>query len=137
MHVTPVVDYTHYDWDSPAPAAAAFTGSCSGHFPTRLPTHSTAPMRRNSLPCAPSRPLRSALELLNHPFVLRQCQAFAERLARLTPKLESQLAAAFELAYARPAAADELRELGAYAARYGLINACRLIFNSNEFLYVN
>ena len=45
--------------------------------------------------------------------------------------------AAIELAYGRPAAADEVELLSAYAGRHGLANLCRLIFNSNEFLYVN
>ncbi len=34
-------------------------------------------------------------------------------------------------------APDEIKLLSAYAARHGLANACRIIINSNEFLYVN
>ena len=47
VHVTPVVDYTDYDWDRPAPAGEASTGSCSGPFPIRSWTAWTRPTHRN------------------------------------------------------------------------------------------
>jgi hypothetical protein len=31
----------------------------------------------------------------------------------------------------------ELRKLKAYAAKHGLANTCRIILNSNEFMFVN
>ena len=40
-------------------------------------------------------------------------------------------------AYGRTAGSEELSLLAHYAARHGLVNLCRLIFNSNEFLFVN
>jgi hypothetical protein len=41
------------------------------------------------------------------------------------------------LTLGRAPAADEAKLLGTYAARYGLENACRLMFNSNEFLFLD
>ena len=32
---------------------------------------------------------------------------------------------------------DATKELAAYASKHGLANLCRLIFNSNEFMFVN
>ena len=52
-------------------------------------------------------------------------------------RVDEQVRAAFELAYGRQAAVDEVELLSAYAARHGLANLCRLIVNSNEFLFVN
>jgi hypothetical protein len=138
VHVTPVVDYTRYDWDSPGACRRSvyrflfrtlpdpFTDALDGADASQLVairTESTTALQ--------------ALELLNHPFVLRQCQAFADRLVCMNPTLNAQLTAAFELAYGRPPEASELCALAPYAAHHGLVNACRLIFNSNEFLYVN
>ena len=52
-------------------------------------------------------------------------------------ELAGQIDAAFRLALGRPASTDEITELSAYATRHGLANACRLILNSNEFLFVH
>ena len=60
-----------------------------------------------------------ALELLNNPFVLRQCDRLAERLRRASPELEDQIRVAFLAAYGRPPAAEELSLLASYAARHG------------------
>ena len=78
-----------------------------------------------------------ALELLNNPFVLRQCEPFAERLRRASGKLDDQIRLAFLAAYGRPPDSEELTLLSSYAARHGLVNLCRMIINSNEFLFVN
>ena len=37
----------------------------------------------------------------------------------------------------RPPEKEEARELSDYAQRHGLANLCRLLFNSNEFMFVN
>ncbi len=123
---------------APAPAGAAFIGFCSGRCPIRSSMRSMVPTPRSSTAVRneSTTPLQ-ALELLNHPFVLRQCGAFAERLARTAPQLDQQVAAGFELAYGRPPATDELDAAVGLRARHGLANVCRLIINSNEFLYVN
>ena len=52
-------------------------------------------------------------------------------------RVDDQVRLAIELAYGREAAPDEVELLSAYAARHGLVNFCRMIINSNEFLFVN
>jgi hypothetical protein len=138
VHVTPVVDYTRYDLDGP--------GSCrrsTYRFLFRtLPdpffdaldaadSSSLTPVRNES-----STPLH-ALELLNNPFVLHQCEPFANHLRAAGPRLSDQIRFAFELAYSRTPAEQELAMLSSYAERHGLASLCRLIINSNEFIYVN
>ncbi len=138
VHVTPVVDYTDYDRDGPGsnrrsvyrflfrtlpdPFYDALDAADASQL-TAVRNESTTPLQ--------------ALTLLNNPFVLRQCEHFAGRLERLAPDLDHRIAAAFELTYGRPPAIDELTVLAAYVRRHGLANLCRLLFNSNEFLFVN
>ena len=45
--------------------------------------------------------------------------------------------ASFRLALAREPTADERQALEAYAKQYGLANACRVILNLNEFVFVD
>ena len=78
-----------------------------------------------------------ALSMLNNQFVTRQSERFAERLAVLKPTPPGQIQAACELALGRPPSRAEAKELLDYAKKHGLPNLCRLIFNGNEFMFVN
>jgi hypothetical protein len=78
-----------------------------------------------------------ALALRNDPFMVQQAEYFAERLRRMSPDLPRQIDAAYELAFGRPARAEEREALADYARKYGLANACRLLFNANEFLFID
>src|SRR5262249_34578043 len=138
VHVTPVVDYTRYDWDSPGaarrsvyrflfrtlpdPVFDALDAADSSQL-TAVRNESTTPLQ--------------ALALLNNPFVIRQCEHFARRLEASAPDLGGRITTAFELAYSRRPTAEEVALLADYARRHGLANLCRLIVNSNEFLFVN
>jgi hypothetical protein len=48
-----------------------------------------------------------------------------------------QVTSAFRLALGREPDADELALLVEYCTDHGLANTCRLIFNTNEFLFVD
>jgi hypothetical protein len=74
---------------------------------------------------------------LNSPFVLRQSEELAQLLENSCNSLDEKIMCAVELAYGRGASPAEVQPLRAYAVRHGLANLCRLIFNSNEFLFVN
>lgn len=78
-----------------------------------------------------------ALALLNDPFMIKQSELFAERLRRQNDQPARQIEAAYRLALGRSPSADEAPALTAYAAKHGLANACRLIFNMNEFVFVD
>ncbi|MGH7174583.1 MAG: hypothetical protein ACRELG_30315 [Gemmataceae bacterium] len=43
---------------------------------------------------------------------------------------------AYLLALGRPPTPDERTRLAAFAKKHGMANVCRLIFNSNEFLFI-
>ncbi len=78
-----------------------------------------------------------ALALLNNPFVVRQAELFAERLRAISSEASGQIEAAYRLALARNPTDEERRALADYVARHGLENLCRLIFNSNEFVFID
>ncbi|MEO6246766.1 MAG: DUF1549 and DUF1553 domain-containing protein, partial [Opitutaceae bacterium] len=89
-----------------------------------------------------------ALLLMNNDAVLARSSDLATRIAQEAPEtLETKLARAFALALSRPPTGDELLRLGQFydaqlALRGGnahrtLTDLCQVIFNLNEFIYVN
>ena len=88
-----------------------------------------------------------ALNLFNSPFTIQESQAFAARIeadiAKESPEhaadaesVRRQVDRAFQLAYARSPDAVEASASEAVVREYGLPTLCRVIFNSNEFLFV-
>ena len=89
----------------------------------------------------PRRPVTTtplqALALLNNAMVFDLADHFAKRIqARAGTDIDAQIETAFELAYARPATNDEVKHCRAFIQQQDLAALCRVIFNSNEFLYV-
>ena len=77
-----------------------------------------------------------SLSLLNNSFVLRMADATARRLETdQTTGVAAQIDHLFQLAYGRSASAAERAELSAFVEQYGLSAVCRVVFNSNEFVY--
>ncbi|MES1261351.1 MAG: DUF1553 domain-containing protein, partial [Acidobacteriota bacterium] len=72
-----------------------------------------------------------ALALLNNPFVLKQAEHLAERVQQEGGTLQ----AAYHLVLQREPTAAETKTLTAYLKREGLQNLCRLLLNTNEFLF--
>jgi hypothetical protein len=78
-----------------------------------------------------------ALTLLNDPFMIHQAERFAERLQSESPDLASQIDRAFQLTFARSPRPDERKLLANYIHEHGLVNACRVLLNANEFVFVD
>lgn len=78
-----------------------------------------------------------ALALLNNPFVVKQSEFFAERVRRSSPDLPGQIEAAYRLAFGRRPPELERDLLAGYARRHGLANACRVLLNANEFVFID
>jgi hypothetical protein len=138
VHVTPVVDYAPYDWESKGAGRRSvyrflFRTLPDPFFDTLDSADSSqlTPVRNES-----TTPLQ-ALVLLNNSFVICQTAHMARRLELMVPDAEGRVRALIELAYGRPATVEEVKMLGSHARRYGLENLCRLVVNSNEFLFVN
>ncbi|MFZ4986115.1 MAG: DUF1553 domain-containing protein [Blastocatellia bacterium] len=79
-----------------------------------------------------------ALTMLNNGLMISQARHLAARLEREQPGgLEQQIDRAFALAFGRTASKNERAALVAFAARHGLPNLSRAIFNLNEFAFVD
>jgi hypothetical protein len=78
-----------------------------------------------------------ALAMLNDAFMIQQAGYFAERLNRTGGSTASRIDAMFRLSLGRVATDEEKRLIGEYAEKHGLGNACRLVWNLNEFVFVD
>jgi mono/diheme cytochrome c family protein len=78
-----------------------------------------------------------ALALLNNPLLTRQAEHFAARVDSTAGDLIGKIEAAYRLALGRQPTASEAAALTRYANEFGLANACRVIFNSNEFVFID
>ena len=78
-----------------------------------------------------------ALAMLNNRFLVRQSEHIASSLTKTHSDPNAQLNTLFLRAYGRPAAPEERKQIAAYASEHGLANACRIILNSSEFLFVH
>ena len=70
-----------------------------------------------------------ALAAMNDPFVLRQCEHLAARAKDVEEIVR--------LVWSRPPTPAEAEALRGYAARHGMSNLARLLFNSNEFVFLD
>ena len=137
QQATPKLDYNAFDWKSPAAArrsiyrvvwrgiADPFMESLD--FPD---LGQLSPQRGFSVSALQS------LAVFNNDFVLHHSQVLAEQLTTKHPTVEEQVAQACRLIYLRDPSDDERVVLSAYARQHGLAALCRVLFNSNEFLFV-
>ncbi len=80
-------------------------------------------------------PLQS-LSLMNNAFVLLMADAVATRLQTNNTDVDAQVRELFRLAYGREAESKDVRLATPFIEKYGLPAYCRVVFNSNELLYV-
>lgn len=81
-------------------------------------------------------PLQS-LGLMNNDFVWRMANAFAHRLkTQAGPEIRKQISMACQIAYGRHAGKEDIELSVPFISEHGLAAWCRVIFNSNELLYV-
>ncbi len=133
------LDYEHFDPDAPAGRRRAIYRFLFRTVPDPL---------MDALDCPDGgavTPVRSvsttavqAFAMLNDRFLIRQSEQIAARLqASAGDAPEAQVDAACRLILLRPASAVERQNLAGYVGRHGLANACQLLLNSNEFLYLD
>jgi hypothetical protein len=78
-----------------------------------------------------------ALALSNNEFVLQQSRQFATRIEQEGRGTEGAIRRAFQLALQRNPDASELEAAKALVAAQDLFALCRMIFNMNEFVYID
>jgi hypothetical protein len=135
---SPVYDYAKFDIDSAAANRRSvyrfIVRSVPDPFMDRLdcPDASMITAKRNTTITA-----IQALALLNNPFMLRQAEHLAERVADMREVPEQQVVWLYRLALGRDPGREEAERLAQFTERYGLKNAARVILNSSEFLFVD
>ena len=135
---SPIYDYTRFDPTSPGAFRRSIYRFLVRSVPDPFmetmdcPDPSVLTAKRN-LTLTPLQ----ALSMLNNPFVLSQSSRCAGRIGTESKTVESQIERLYQLALSRSPSLDERNSMVAYARRHGLANACRVMFNSNEFVFVD
>jgi Protein of unknown function (DUF1553) len=134
---TPALDYAVYDWaDAGANRRSIYRYVWRGiadpfmealDFPD---LGLLAPTRSFSVSSL------QALTLYNNNFVLHHSGVLAKRAEAEANTLEAQVTRAVRLAWLREPSESERRDFGDFARTNGLPAFCRLLFNSDEFLFV-
>ncbi|MEY4199251.1 MAG: hypothetical protein RLZZ265_991 [Verrucomicrobiota bacterium] len=78
-----------------------------------------------------------ALTLLNNGLMVTMSKHFAAKLDAAGGNLGDKVDRAFREALARGPSLEERQSLTAYAQQHGLANTCRVLFNLNEFAFVD
>ncbi len=78
-----------------------------------------------------------ALALLNDRFMIRMAEHLADQVRARRSDLDGQIAEAVRATLQRLPTASESRRLASFAREFGLAETCRLLFNLNEFVYVD
>ncbi|MEK6270533.1 MAG: DUF1549 domain-containing protein [Planctomycetales bacterium] len=81
-------------------------------------------------------PLQS-LALLNNQLMLVMAAECANQAEEVGATIEQQVTSAFRNALSRDPSAAELSALSQYANNHGLANTCRVIYNLNEFVFID
>ncbi|HEX3997879.1 MAG TPA: PSD1 and planctomycete cytochrome C domain-containing protein [Pirellulales bacterium] len=138
VHVTPVVDYSKFDWNSDAGRRRSIYRFLFRTLPDPFMETLDCPsgdeitaVRTNSVT------VQQALALWNDAFIARHCEFLAARLQAMGSTNRARVDAAVQLVFGRPARAEELADFTAYADQHGLANLCRVLLNANEFVFVN
>ena len=135
---SPIYDYSRFDVDAPGSYRRAVYRFIVRSVPDPLmesldcPDASLLTPKRSSTLTA-----IQALAMLNDPFLVRQAEHFAERVRSARKELPAQVEQAYLFALGRKPSVEESQILVAYGENHGLENVCRLILNSNEFMFVD
>ena len=138
VHVTPVVDYMNFDVDDPANCRRSVYRFIFRTLPDPFMEALDCPDASQLTPKRDTSvtPLQ-ALAMLNDKLIIRQSEHLAERIEKQESDASKRIAAAFELILGREPTNRESTVVTEYAAKHGLANACRFLWNSNEFMFVD
>ncbi len=137
-HVTPKIDYAKFDVDGPLARRRSVYRFLFRTLPDPFMDALDCPAGDQLTPVRnASVTVQQALAMWNDAFVANYASRFATRLEAHSKKVDEQVTFACELVWCRPPTEAELKDLSAYARTHGLANLCRVLFNSNEFIFVN
>lgn len=138
LHVTPVVDYAAFDVDSPGSYRRSVYRFLFRTIPDPFMEALDCPDASQFTPVrSVSVTPTQALAMLNNKFVVRQSERLAARVAKEATDRDGQIKRAYELTLSRSPSEEELAAMKEYANKHGMANACRVLLNCNEFVFVN
>jgi len=134
----PIYDYARFDFESPEARRRSvyrfLVRSVQDPFMESLDCADPSllvPKRNTSLTAV------QALAMLNDPLIVVESRRFVERLRDEAQTTEEQIARAYRRTLARAPKEHEAQALVRYAEKHGLENAVRLLWNSNEFVFLD
>ena len=135
----PFVDYANFDPNSVDGRRRAIYRFIFRTIPDPLLDALDCPDGSGTVPVrATSSTAQQALALLNDKFLLNHAEHMARRIGdRHKGNIPEQVQAAFQLILQRQASSHELEQFAGYVTSHGLANACHLLLNTNEFLYLD
>ncbi|MFO1096240.1 MAG: DUF1553 domain-containing protein [Planctomycetaceae bacterium] len=137
IQVTPNVDYLGFD---PAEAANRRRSVYRFVFRTLPDPFLEAMDCPDASQLAPERSESTtalqALATLHDRQMAHQAEALAYELAAGNPQVEQQIESMFEAIFGRSPNATEAEALADFVREHGLANACRFLWNTNEFMFV-
>jgi hypothetical protein len=137
-HVTPRVDYSKFDLSGAAAQRRSVYRFLFRTLPDPFMDALDCPAGDQLTPVRNAGvTVQQALALWNDAFVVHYAERFAARVEALGHTPDECIAWICELAFNRPPTRDESTDFAAYAARHGLANLCRLVYNSNEFMFLH
>jgi len=135
---TPKLDYDAFDWNSSVAARRSIYRvvwrGIADPFMESLDFPDLgllAPKRGQSVSAL------QALATFNNDFVLHHCRVLADKLTGQHPNVDGQIRQACRLIYLREPSEEARGLLVEYANNHGLAATCRVLLNSNEFLFVD
>ena len=138
IHVTPKVDYAKFDVNGPQARRRSVYRFLFRTLPDPFMDALDCPAGDQLTPVRnASVTVQQALAMWNDAFVANYAARFANRLEAHSKETDQQVSFACELVFGRQPTSAELKSLSAYARTHGLANLCRVLFNSNEFMFVN
>jgi hypothetical protein len=135
---SPVYDYGRFDVDSAAAMRRSIYRFIVRSVPDPFmdtmdcPDPSVMTDRRNSTLTA-----LQALALMNNAFVIHQAESLADQLKADADGIVEQVEGLFRRVLGREPAPDEIGQWALYIEQHGLANACRVMFNTNEFSFID
>lgn len=138
QQLTPKLDYDAFDWKDPSAARRSiYRVVWRGIADPFMESLDFPDLGQLSPKRGFSASALQALAVFNNDFVLYHSQLLAENLQASHASIDEQVARACELIFLREPGEQEQTVLVAYASEHGLAATCRVLFNSNEFLFVD
>ena len=137
-HVTPVVDYGQFNIDGQSASRRSVYRFLFRTLPDPFMEALDCPAGDQIMPTrANSVTVQQALAMWNDVIVLRQSEYLVKRLVAESLSVPGQVELAFQLALGRAPRPTEFNRFVAYADKHGLANFCRLLYNTNEFIFID